>query len=133
MHDLSGQPVPADLLTIRAPATDWFRWAILHPGQSQFVTVAGCRIHYLVWARAPVRPDERGLLFGAHSHWWSYIAPYFTRVTFASRRLICPAWATVAGERTTTLSFAPKKSESLLPLRNWASVLLSSATASAAL
>jgi pimeloyl-ACP methyl ester carboxylesterase len=44
---------------------------------------AGCRIHYLLWARAPGRPGARGLLFvhggGAHSHWWSYIAPYFTR------------------------------------------------------
>jgi pimeloyl-ACP methyl ester carboxylesterase len=45
--------------------------------------VAGCRIHYLHWPGAPERPDRRGLLFvhggGAHSHWWSYIAPYFTR------------------------------------------------------
>src|SRR5438132_10179086 len=63
MHDLSGQPVPADLLTIRAPMPDWFRWAIAHPGQSQFLTVAGCRIHYLVWARELARPDVRGLLF----------------------------------------------------------------------
>ena len=80
---LSSEPVPADLLTIRAPAPDWFRWATSRPHQSQFVTVAGCRIHYLVWAREPGRPGERGLLFvhggGAHSHWWSYIAPYFTR------------------------------------------------------
>ena len=47
------------------------------------MTIAGCRIHYLLWAREPARPGERGLLFvhggGAHSHWWSYIAPYFTR------------------------------------------------------
>ena len=80
---LSTEAVPVDLLTIRAPAPDWFRWAISHPGQSQFVMVAGCRIHYLHWAREPARPGERGLLFvhggGAHSHWWSYIAPYFTR------------------------------------------------------
>ena len=80
---LSSEPVPVDLLTIRAPAPDWFRWAISYPGQSQFVTVAGCRIHYLHWTRAPARPGERGLLFvhggGAHSHWWSYIAPYFIR------------------------------------------------------
>ena len=45
--------------------------------------VAGCRIHYLYWAREPARPAGRGLLFihggGAHSYWWSYIAPYFTR------------------------------------------------------
>ena len=80
---LSSEAVPADLLTIRAPAPDWFRWATSRPHQSQFVTVAGCRIHYLVWAHEPARPGERGLLFvhggGAHSHWWSYIAPYFTR------------------------------------------------------
>jgi hypothetical protein len=30
--------------------------------------------------------------------------------TFASRRLICPAWATAPGERTTPRSFAPRKS-----------------------
>jgi pimeloyl-ACP methyl ester carboxylesterase len=45
--------------------------------------VAGCPIHYLYWAREPARPGGRGLLFihggGAHSYWWSYIAPYFTR------------------------------------------------------
>src|SRR6202049_2089484 len=80
---VSSEAVPADLLTIRAPAPDWFRWAISRPGQSQFVMVAGCRIHYLHWAREPARPGERGLLFvhggGAHSHWWSYVAPYFTR------------------------------------------------------
>jgi pimeloyl-ACP methyl ester carboxylesterase len=80
---LSGEPVPVDLLTIRAPSPDWFRWAISHPSQSQFVVVAGCRIHYLDWARGPAKPGERGLLFvhggGAQSHWWSYIAPYFTR------------------------------------------------------
>src|ERR1700741_3202862 len=80
---LRNKAVPADLLTIRAPAPDWFRWAISHPCQSQFVMVAGCRIHYLRWPHAPARPGERGLLFvhggGGHSHWWSYIAPYFTR------------------------------------------------------
>jgi pimeloyl-ACP methyl ester carboxylesterase len=45
--------------------------------------VAGCRVHYLLWAREPARSGGRGLLFvhggGAHSHWWSDIAPYFTR------------------------------------------------------
>jgi len=80
---LNSEAVPADLLTIRAPTPDWFRWAISRPRQSQFVTVAGCRIHYLVWARESPQPSERGLLFvhggGAHCHWWSYIAPYFTR------------------------------------------------------
>src|SRR4029077_17671616 len=60
---LSSEAVPADLLAIRAPAPDWFRWAISHPGQSQFVMVAGCRIHYLHGAREPARPGNRGLLF----------------------------------------------------------------------
>src|ERR1700722_445583 len=60
---LSSEAVPADLLTIRAPAPDWFRWAISHPGQSQFVMVAGCRIHYLHWARERASRGERGLLF----------------------------------------------------------------------
>src|ERR1700732_2239714 len=50
---LSSEAVPADLLTIRAPAPDWFRWAISHPGQSQFVMVAGCGIPYLHWPREP--------------------------------------------------------------------------------
>src|SRR6202040_4283969 len=53
---LISEAVPADLLMIRAPAPDWFRWATSRPHQSQFVTVAGCRIHYLVWARAIARP-----------------------------------------------------------------------------
>jgi hypothetical protein len=61
---VSSEAVPADLLTIRAPAPDWFRRAISHPGQSQFVMVAGCRIHYLHWAREPARPGERGVLDG---------------------------------------------------------------------
>jgi hypothetical protein len=47
------EPVPADLLTIRAPAPDWFRWAISNRGQTHFEMVAGCRIHYLLWARDP--------------------------------------------------------------------------------
>ena len=64
---LSSEAVPVDLLTIRAPAPDWFRWAISQPGQSQLVTIAGCRIHYLLWAREPARPGERGLLATAHS------------------------------------------------------------------
>ena len=80
---MSSEAIPADLLTIRAPAPDWFQWAISQPGRSQFVSVAGCPIHYLHWAHAPARLSEHGLLFvhggGAHSQWWSYIAPYFSR------------------------------------------------------
>src|SRR5689334_7611632 len=83
MREPSRDPLPTELLTIRGPAPDWFRWAISHPGQSRLVTVAGCPIHYLLWPRQSGEPGGRGLLFvhggGAHSYWWSYIAPYFIR------------------------------------------------------
>jgi hypothetical protein len=36
-------------LTIKAPAPDWFHWAVGQPGQSARVTVDGCSIHYLLW------------------------------------------------------------------------------------
>lgn len=83
MREPSSEPLAPDLLETRAPAPDWFRWAISQPCQSRFVTVAGCPIHYLRWERQSQRPGGRGLLFvhggGAHSYWWSYIAPYFIR------------------------------------------------------
>ncbi len=45
--------------------------------------VAGCPIHYLLWAADGSAATGRGLLFvhggGAHANWWSFIAPYFTR------------------------------------------------------
>src|SRR6202040_3039785 len=63
---LSSEAVPADLLTIRAPAPDWFRWAISHAGQSQFVMVAGCRIHYLHWARVGEAGRLRPAVSGPH-------------------------------------------------------------------
>jgi len=75
--------IPADLLTVRAAAPDWFRWAIALPKQSRRVEVAGCPIHYLFWPKAQPTGADRGLLFvhggGAHANWWSFIAPYFTR------------------------------------------------------
>jgi len=72
-------------LEIDPAAPNWFRRAILHPVQSRFIEVAGCRIHYLAWfdpdsegAHKPVRP---GLLLihggGAHANWWRFIAPFF--------------------------------------------------------
>src|SRR6185369_16059346 len=72
-----------DDLEVRAAQPEWFRWAIAQPKQSRFVTVAGCPIHYLLWPAAPEASRKRGILFvhggGAHAHWWSFIAPYFTR------------------------------------------------------
>jgi pimeloyl-ACP methyl ester carboxylesterase len=41
-----------------------------------------------------------------HSHWWSYIAPYFTR----DFRVAAIDLSGMGGERTTIRSFAPKKS-----------------------
>jgi pimeloyl-ACP methyl ester carboxylesterase len=74
--------IPPDYLQVRAPAPDWFRWAISRPRESRWVTVDGCPIHYLLWAEPnPLR--GRGLLFvhggGAHANWWTFIAPYFMR------------------------------------------------------
>lgn len=80
---MSDEPVPAEYLVVRAPAPDWFQWAISRPKQSRTVTVEGCPIHYLLWPAEPARATGRGLLFvhggGAHANWWSFIAPYFTR------------------------------------------------------
>ena len=68
-------------LTIKAPAPDWFHWAVGQPGQSARVTVDGCSIHYLLWQAEEGVRDPGGLLFvhggGAHAHWWSHIAPFF--------------------------------------------------------
>lgn len=75
--------IPADLLTVRAPAPDWFRRTVAAPKQSCRVTVEGCPIHYLLWPAEPGAARRRGLLFvhggGAHAYWWAFIAPYFTR------------------------------------------------------
>jgi pimeloyl-ACP methyl ester carboxylesterase len=79
----------------------------------QSLIVPGSRIHYLHWAREPARRGERGLLFvhggGAHSHWWSYIEPYYTR-DFRVAAIDWSGMGDSAGERTTPQSFAPRKS-----------------------
>ncbi|HEX7969269.1 MAG TPA: alpha/beta hydrolase [Stellaceae bacterium] len=79
---MANGPIPADHFAIRAPAPDWFRWAISSPRQSRSVTVEGCPIHYLFWPGGQAKAG-RGLLFvhggGAHANWWSFIAPYFMR------------------------------------------------------
>ncbi len=41
-------------LRVRAPAPEWFRWALGRPVESAYVEVEGCPIHYLFWpADAP--------------------------------------------------------------------------------
>jgi pimeloyl-ACP methyl ester carboxylesterase len=58
-----------------AAVPDWFRHAIATRGDSCFVEVAGCSIHYLRWGEA----HNPGLLLlpgsGGHAHWFSHVAP----------------------------------------------------------
>ncbi|MDP6874051.1 MAG: alpha/beta hydrolase [Alphaproteobacteria bacterium] len=69
-------------LAVRAAAPDWFHWAIAQQGQSRRVEVEGCSIHYLLWQPEAGVENPGGILFvhggGAHAHWWSFIAPFFT-------------------------------------------------------
>lgn len=55
----------------------WFVRAIETPGESRFVDVGDCPIHYLRWGD-PARP---GLVFvppsGGHAHWFAHVAPLF--------------------------------------------------------
>jgi len=80
---VTSQAASAEQLRVRAPAPDWFQWAVSRPRQSATVTVEGCPIHYLLWPAEPAVTNQRGLLFvhggGAHANWWSFIAPFFTR------------------------------------------------------
>lgn len=59
---------------------DWFHQAISHPTSEHFLPVDGARIAYRSWNDNSPLP---GLLFvhgyGAHSHWWDFIAPAFTQ------------------------------------------------------
>jgi pimeloyl-ACP methyl ester carboxylesterase len=76
-------PPDADRFALTVPAPPWFQHAIARAGESHVVMVAGCPIHYLLWPARAETANGRGLLFvhggGAHAHWWSFIAPYFTR------------------------------------------------------
>ncbi len=60
-------------------APRWFLDAVAAPYEDCTVEVEGCPVHYLLWG-AEGRP---GLLFvhggAAHAHWWSFLAPLFTR------------------------------------------------------
>ena len=64
----------ADIETI-ATLPAWYARAIATPGESRFVEVEGCPIHYLRWGD-PARP---GLLLvpasGGHAQWFAHIAP----------------------------------------------------------
>jgi pimeloyl-ACP methyl ester carboxylesterase len=56
---------------------EWFTRAVATPGESRFVEVAGCPIHYLSWGD----PKNPGLVFlppgAGHAHWYDHVAPLF--------------------------------------------------------
>lgn len=59
-------------------APSWFEAALKVPFADRVVEVDGCPIHYLHWEQK----DKPGLLLvhggGAHAHWWTFLAPFFT-------------------------------------------------------
>ena len=61
-------------------APEWFEWAVSQPRRSNFTDSSGTRIHYASWNAADTA--KPGLLFAhgflGHSHWWDFIAPFFT-------------------------------------------------------
>ena len=66
-------------MSTRVDAPAWFRRALDDTPARGEVKVEGARIHYLRWGQRG-RP---GIVFvhggAAHAHWWSFIAPLFTR------------------------------------------------------
>jgi pimeloyl-ACP methyl ester carboxylesterase len=58
----------------------WFISALQQPRQSHFTDSSGVRLHFVSWNASDVH--KPGLLFAhgflGHSHWWDFIAPYFT-------------------------------------------------------
>ena len=61
-------------------APEWFQWALQQPRRSHFADSGGTRIHYASWNADDT--GKPGLLFLhgflGHSHWWDFIAPFFT-------------------------------------------------------
>lgn len=59
---------------------EWFAWALAQPRDSHFVDSSGTRIHYAAWNAGDT--GKPALLFAhgflGHSHWWDFIAPFFT-------------------------------------------------------
>ena len=61
----------------------WFNWAMSNAPSSHFVSVKDCQIHYLLWDDASDTKKSGSILFvhggAAHSHWWSFFAPFSAR------------------------------------------------------
>lgn len=72
-------------MTQEASPPQWFSENVSAPCESKFVDVHNCAIHYLCWRAKPVTTTSlrAGIIFvhgnGAHAHWWSFIAPFFTK------------------------------------------------------
>jgi pimeloyl-ACP methyl ester carboxylesterase len=61
-------------------APSWFKWALQQPRRSHVTHADGARLHYVSWNAGDTH--KPGLLFAhgflGHSHWWDFIAPFFT-------------------------------------------------------
>ncbi len=59
---------------------DWFEWAVAQPRQSHQAPCGDSNIHYVSWNAQD--KDKPAMLFGpgflGHTHWWDFIAPFFT-------------------------------------------------------
>lgn len=59
----------------------WFQQFIEVPYANHSVQIDGANIHYQRWTSTDTANSKPGLLFvhgyGAHSHWWDFIAPAF--------------------------------------------------------
>ena len=60
---------------------NWFQQFIQAPRSNHFIKIDGANIHYQRWSGTGAASEKPGLLFvhgyGAHSHWWDFIAPAF--------------------------------------------------------
>ncbi len=58
----------------------WFDWAINQPRRSHFIEAGGTAVHYVSWNAGDTHKPP--LLFAhgflGHTHWWDFIAPFFT-------------------------------------------------------
>ncbi|MFL6678247.1 MAG: alpha/beta fold hydrolase [Burkholderiaceae bacterium] len=63
-----------------AARPDWLAWALAQDRTSRFTDSAGTRVHYAAWNAEDIA--KPALLFAhgflGHSHWWDFIAPFFT-------------------------------------------------------
>ncbi|WP_156872325.1 alpha/beta fold hydrolase [Ketobacter nezhaii] len=69
----------AETFEPRESSPKWFLDNLNHPGRSIVTRVAGKSIHMLAWnwerTELPTLMLVHG--YGAHAHWWSFLAPFF--------------------------------------------------------